>query len=107
MFYLCAVTAQLICAFVVAYAKSRIFHDSTRIILKLVVSFQAMDSKESMMKLLEENADFGSNLQHAYKQGELQDKETFMVIQLISVLLIDFDSSSVTSNCLALPFLKM
>ena len=48
--------------------------------------FQAMNSKESMMKLLEENADFGSNLQHAYKQGELQDKETFMVILLVSIL---------------------
>ena len=42
-----------------------------------------MGSKDAMMKLLEENADFGSNPQHAYKQGELQDKETFMVMTFI------------------------
>ena len=38
-----------------------------------------MDSKEAMAKLLEENSDIGSHLQHAFKLEDLQDKETFMV----------------------------
>ena len=47
-----------------------------------------MDSKEAMMKLLEDNTELGSHLQHGVKLDELQDKETFMVDFFSSTIIL-------------------
>ena len=50
----CAITAQLICAFVFAYAKSRFFHDAAHVIVDIQI-VQFAESRAAEIKALEKN----------------------------------------------------